>query len=248
MTAALFVLGTLLMASAVVVVARRYLSASAGLVVTVGLPLWILYVGALSWTGVVADPTMRPPGIFFVVVPAVLFIALFGVRSARGALVAASLPLGLLMGAQVFRVAVELGLHRLWGDGFVPRLMTYEGGNVDIFIGLSAPLAAWIAGRGPLGRRIALGWNVLGLLALVNIIVRSALTAPGPLNLIHAEVPNLAIGTFPYTFIAGFFSPLAVLLHVLSIRRLLSPQLASSALSTRPEAAARRTPSPGGVQ
>ena len=38
----------------------------------------------------------------------------------------------------------------------------------------------------------------------------------------HAEVPNLAIGTFPYTFLAGFFAPTAVLLHVLSLRALLA--------------------------
>ncbi|MEO8155477.1 MAG: hypothetical protein ABI605_20610 [Rhizobacter sp.] len=180
--------------------------------------------------------------------PAILFIALFGVRSARGAQVAALLPMGLLMGAQVFRVGVELGLHRLWVEGLVPRLMTYEGGNIDIVIGLTAPLAAWIAGRGPTGRRLALGWNVLGLVALVNIVVRSALTAPGPLNLIHSEVPNLAIGTFPYTLIAGFLAPLAVLLHVLSIRRLLSQRPASRIPPTAPEIATRLTRTSGGVQ
>jgi hypothetical protein len=63
-------------------------------------------------------------------------------------------------------------------------------------------------------------WNYLGLAALANVVVRSALTAPGPLNMIHAEVPNLAIGVFPFTFIAGFFAPLAVILHVLAIRAL----------------------------
>lgn len=151
------------------------------------------------------------------------------------------------MGAQVFRVAVELGLHRLWVESLVPRLMTYEGGNIDIFIGLTAPFAAWIAGRGPFGRRLALGWNALGLLSLANIVARSALTAPGPLNLIHSELPNLAIGTFPYTFIAGFFAPLAALLHVLSIRHLLMPRPASSAPSTTPEVAARPAPKSGGV-
>jgi len=70
------------------------------------------------------------------------------------------------------------------------------------------------------GLRLALAWTVLGLLALANVAVRSALTAPGPLNLIHAEVPNLALGTFPFMFIPGFFAPLAVVLHVLAIRSL----------------------------
>jgi hypothetical protein len=40
--------------------------------------------------------------------------------------------------------------------------------------------------------------NVLGLLSLANVVARAVLTAPGPLNLIHAEVPNRMIGTFPF--------------------------------------------------
>ena len=220
MTAAAFLAGTVLLASFLIAAAGRYLGASSVRVLAAGLVGWLLYVATLSELGIVGNPALKPPGIFYIVVPVLAFVALFGVRSKRAAAVASALPLGLLLGAQVFRVAVEFGLHRLWQQGFVPKLMTYEGGNVDILIGLSAPLVAWLVGSGRIGRRAAVAWNLLGLLALVNIIVRSALTAPGPLNLLHAEVPNLAVGIFPYTFIAGFFAPLAVLLHVLSIRHL----------------------------
>jgi len=48
---------------------------------------------------------------------------------------------------------------------------------------------------------------VLGILALTNVVIRAVLTAPGPFNLIHAEVPNLMMGTFPFLFIPGFFVP-----------------------------------------
>jgi hypothetical protein len=142
------------------------------------------------------------------------------VRSSLGARIARAFPLWLLLGFQAFRVGVELLLHRLWIDGLVPRLMTYEGGNVDILVGLSAPFIAWIVIRGRSGLPLAMIWNYLGLAALANIVVRSALTAPGPLHVIHAEVPNLAIGMFPFTYVAGFLAPLAVTLHVLAIRAL----------------------------
>ena len=66
--------------------------------------------------------------------------------------------------------------------------------------------------------RLALAWNMLGLLALTNVVIRAVLTAPGPFNLIHAEVPNRMMGTFPFLFIPGFFVPLAVVLHALAIR------------------------------
>lgn len=223
MTAAGYLAGTGLLAVLVVLSAVRYLGASAGRVAAAGLGFWLVYVGTLSALGVVGNPNLRPPGVLYIVIPVITFVALFAVRSTRGGAVARALPIGLLMGAQVFRVGVEWGLHRLWEQGLVPRLMTYEGGNVDVFIGLSAPVVAWLVHVGIVRRRLAIAWNVLGLLALVNIVARSALTAPGPLNFMQAEVPNLAIGLFPYTFIAGFFAPLAVLLHVMSIRHLRSP-------------------------
>jgi len=99
-------------------------------------------------------------------------------------------------------------------------MLTYEGGNADILIGATAPLMAWLSTKGRPGMRLALLWNALGLLSLANVAFRAMMTAPGRLNFIHAEVPNTAIGTFPFTYIAGFFAPLALALHVLAIRAL----------------------------
>ena len=79
-----------------------------------------------------------------------------------------------------------------------------------------APIMAWVATRGRLGLRLAMGWNVLGLLSLANVTASAVLT--GPIKLISAEVPTVAMGFFPYAFIPGFFVPLAVTLHVLAIR------------------------------
>ena len=137
-----------------------------------------------------------------------------------GGHLASRIPLALLIGLQAFRIGVELTLHRLWELGSVPKLMTLGGGNIEILIGLSAPLFAWIATRGPGGRRIALFWNVVGLASLLNVAARAVLTAPGPLNFVHGDVLNTALGTFPYTFIPGFMAPLAMMLHVLTFRAL----------------------------
>jgi hypothetical protein len=126
------------------------------------------------------------------------------------------------MGTQSFRIGVELFLHQLWIGGLVPKMLTFEGANVDIFIGATAPIAAWLSTRGQSGMKVALGWNALSLLALTNVVTRAVLTTPGPLNLIHTEIPNLMMGTFPFLFIPAFFVPLAVALHVLAIRAISS--------------------------
>ena len=213
-----------LMAAVVVALSARYLNGRTAFVITAGLFVWLIYVGLLGYFGVVRNAAMRPPGIAFIFVPVLVFLVLsvLGLRSSAGARVALAFPLWIILGTQSFRIVVELFLHQLWIDGLGPKMLTFAGANVDIYVGASAPLIAWLSTRGRLGMKLALIWNVLGLLSLTNVVIRAVLTAPGPFNLIHAEVPNLMIGTFPFMFIPGFFVPLAVVLHVLAVRAIAS--------------------------
>jgi hypothetical protein len=216
MTVTLFLGFVALMAALVVALSARYLKGPTAFAIGVGLFIWLIYVGLLGYFGVIGNATMRPPGIAFIFVPVVLFLIFFIVRVRSSA--ALAFPLWIILGMQSFRIVVELFLHQLWIEGLIPRMLTFAGANVDIYIGASAPLIAWFSTRGRLGMRLALLWNVLGLLALANVVTRAVLTAPGPSNLIHAEGPNLMFGTFPFMFIPGFFVPLAIVLHVLAIR------------------------------
>jgi hypothetical protein len=182
--------------------------------------LWLAYAGAFSWLGLLGDPNMRPPGVALLVGPVfAALILIVGVLPA-GQRLAATLPVALLIGFQVFRVGVELTITELHHQGLAPQLLTLPGGNVELLVAVSAPIFAWIATRGAVGRRVALGWNVLGLLSLLNVAARAVLSSPGPLNLIHAEVPNVAFGSFPFGLIPGFMAPLAFATHMLTFRAL----------------------------
>jgi hypothetical protein len=218
MIATLFLGFVGMMVAIVVALVARYLNLRTAFGVLAGLSVWFIYSGLLGYFGVVKNTAMRPPGIAFIVVPVIFFLVFFIARLFAAAGVALSFPLWILLGIQCFRIGVELFLHQLWINGLVPKMLTFEGANVDIYIGASAPLIAWLSTRGRLGLKLALAWNVLGLLALTNVVTRAVLTSPGPFNLIHTEVPNRMFGTFPFMFIPGFFVPLAVTLHVLAIR------------------------------
>jgi hypothetical protein len=222
MTSTLFLGFVAMVATVVVVLVARYLSRRAAFRVLAGLSVWFVYAGLLGYLGVIKNSAMRPPGIAFLVVPIVFFLLFFILRSSANAQVALALPIRIIIGAQCFRVGVELFLHQFWIIGLVPQMLTFEGANVDIYIGASAPLIAWLSTRGRLGMKLALAWNGLGLLALANVVIRAVLTSPGPFNLIHAEVPNRMMGTFPFLFVPGFFVPLAVVLHVIAIRAISS--------------------------
>jgi hypothetical protein len=227
MTAFIFLGFVAAMTAITVAIVARYLRRTMAFAVLGSLSAWFTYAGLLGYLGVVRNTTTRPPGVVLLVGPIALFLLVFIVTEARSAIgirIALAFPLWILLGLQCFRLGVELFLHQLWIEGLVPKMLTYAGANVDIYVGVSAPLIAWLSTRGRMGVKIALAWNLLGLIALANVVVRAVLTAPGPLNLIHAEVPDRMIGTFPYLFIPAFFVPLAVVLHVLAIRAILSRQ------------------------
>ncbi len=216
MIASLFLVFVVFMAGLVITLAFRYRLLRSAVRVTVVLLLWLTYVGLMSYSGVLRNPALRPPGIVYILLPVVLYIVIGPLRSRT----VVSIPISLLLFVQIFRIAVELFLHQLWRDGVVPKMLTFEGANFDILVGLSAPFIAWISMRSRSGLQLALIWSWLSLLCLANTAARFILTTPGPLHLLHNEIPNFAPGTFPYTFIPGFFAPLAVILHILAIRAL----------------------------
>lgn len=230
MTTILFLCFVAAMAAVVLYLATRYPGRRSATTVSIGLLVWLAYVGLIGHAGILADTATRPPGPVFLFVPVLFFLLIFGVRTfseTKQSMVMA-VPLAVLLSIQTFRVVVELFIHQLWREGVVPEMLTYSGANVDIYIGASAPVVAWFSSRWKWGRGLSVIWNILGLLALGNVVSRAILSAPGPLNLIHTEVPNLMFGTFPFMFIPGFFVPLAVVLHLASLRAVLGKNQTSN--------------------
>ena len=139
MTSKLFLGFVAMVAAVVVALIARYVDRRAAFRVLAGLSVWLIYAGLLGYFGVVKNTAIRPPGIAFIVVPVFVFIVLFIVRSSADARVALAFPLWIILGTQCFRIGVELFLHQLWIDGLVPKMLTFEGANVDIYVGVSAP-------------------------------------------------------------------------------------------------------------
>ena len=213
----LFIAYVIIVAAGVAVAARIYLPRRGSLMTVAFLLLWLLYAALLGATGIAGRLDHVPPGIALLTAPITLTLLVVTLTS-PGAAIARRIPLRLLIGFQLFRLGVELTLHHLWSIGLAPRIMTLAGGNIEILVAATAPAAAWLAYRGSMGRKIAWAWNLIGLFSLANIVVRAVLSAPGPLHLIVAETPDVAILIYPFTFIPGFLAPLAMTLHILAFR------------------------------
>lgn len=214
------IVALLLGAGIVRFVPRRYRVRALG-----ALSAWTLYAALLGLAGILSNAALRPPGIVYVFLPTIALI-IFLTRSRAGAAIASSVPIWLLMGAQCIRFVVEILLNRLWHAGLLPTMMTFQGGNLDMLIALSAPIVAALSAARRLDLRVALAWNVLGIAMLGNIVVRGILTSPA-IHAFNADAPS-AIGTFPFTFIPAFIVPLALMLHVLATRAILRAQKAGT--------------------
>lgn len=181
----------------------------------VALALWLAATAALAGAGVFSDWTGRPPRLPLVPVVALLIVAVLRRTPAFRALVAAT-PRTWLVGVQTFRVGVELLLFGLFAAGRAPVQVTFEGRNLDVLVGLSAPLVTWSMRRGaPAG--VVVGWNLLGLAILGNTVFTVVTSIPGPLHLPWPGEPLTVLATWPWVWLPAFLAPLAVAAHLVSL-------------------------------
>ena len=169
----------------------------------------------LAQSGALADADARPPAAGLMLAglsagTAALAFSRFGTRLL-------SLPLGVLVGAQSFRIVVELWLAAAHGAGAVPVEMTFRGHNFDIVTGvLALALGLW-AMRRRLPRGVVLAWNVLGLALLAVVVATAGASAFG----FVATTPRLTLPvTWPGVWLPAWLVQLALLGHLLVFRAL----------------------------
>lgn len=189
-----------------------------------GLLAWLGLTGLLAVSGFYQNFSAVPPRFTSAVLPPLLLgiAATAACLRPQGRLWLKALPQSWLIGAQSFRFFVEGILWALYVQGALAPLMTFHGRNWDVLVGLTAPVMAGLALRhGNRVRGALIGWNVLGLALLVNVAVHGILSAPTPFRVFITDPPNMILTTFPYVWLPGFLVPLAFLLHLLSLVKLL---------------------------
>ncbi len=182
------------------------------------LGLWLAVTAALANAGVVSDWTARPPRVPLLPLTFLGTSLLLGRTATVRALVGAT-PRAWPVLAQTFRVPVELTLFALYAAGRAPVQVTFEGRNLDILVGLTAPLMAWWVWRRRASPALVVGWNVLGLAILANTVVTVLTSTPGPMHRPWPGAPFTALAAWPLVWLPAFLAPLAVLLHVVSLQQ-----------------------------
>ncbi len=129
------------------------------------------------------------------------------------------LPIETLIGFQVFRLPLELVMHRAATHGIMPPQMTFSGYNFDILSGALALPVAWLASR---SRLAVIAWNIMGSALLATILVIAILSTP-PIAGFGPDHLNTFIADPPYVWLPGILVPSALLGHLLLWRRLARP-------------------------
>jgi hypothetical protein len=183
---------------------------------------YLLIIGMLSLDRYFADFSTVPPHITLAIVPS-LFGMLFLAFHPLTLKWVREIPQRWLIGLQSFRIIIEIQLYFLYRNGLMPRLLTFEGRNFDILVGLTAPLVAWLVHRAHRKNEGAAGlvtaWNIFGLILLTNIVVHAILSMPTKFQVFLDPPGNIGMSLFPFIWLPSFVVPLAYFLHILSLRR-----------------------------
>jgi len=124
--------------------------------------VWLLTTVLAAASGILRRFDVTPPP-FAALLVGVLVVGIALPCSSLGTLLVRGLPLWALVGSQVYRLPLELLMHRAYLEGVMPVQMSYAGRNWDILTGITAGLlGAWLACR-PVPLLIVRAWNVLGL-------------------------------------------------------------------------------------
>ena len=177
-----------------------------------------LTLGVSAYNGLFLQPDDDfPPRLVWLLGPSILLLitGLINKRT-RGLMLAVEDKNWILI--HLIRIPVELFIYWWFLKDLVPEIMTFTGRNFDILIGISAVLIYYFGFvKEVLNPWIIIGWNLIGLAFLINIVVIAIFSAPTAIQVYGFDQPNNAVLVFPYIYLPVIIVPLVFLAHVLSI-------------------------------
>lgn len=183
---------------------------------------WVTIVYTMAKSGFISDFSSLPPRMVLVIIPPLIGIIIL-TRSKHVTSFLERVNFQDMMYIQAFRIPVEIFLWWLFLDGKITERMSFEGSNFDVLVGITGPIMAFVCfGQGRYLRKVAIVWNILGLILLANIVVISVLTFPTPFQVFQSGFEVTVMTTWPTVLLPAVLVPLAYYMHALSLKKLLN--------------------------
>jgi len=178
---------------------------------------WLMVTALIAASGVLRQLDATPPPLA-VLALAVGVIGIAVPCSSLGTLLVRGLPLWVLVGFQVFRLPLELVMHRAYVEGVMPVQMSYSGQNFDILSGITAGVLGLWLGHGRVPRWVVASWNMLGFVLLVKIVTIAILSTP-LFRWFGDDRLNIFVTYPPFVWLPAILVTAALMGHILVWRR-----------------------------
>lgn len=183
-----------------------------------GILVWIALQGFLAIKGFYLVTDSIPPRFVFAVMPTFLFI--FYIIFFKWDSIKNKFDAERLTYFHIVRIPVEIAIFSWYTYALVPKLMTFEGVNFDIFSGITAFFIGfgyfrkqWISDK------VYIFWNYICLALLVNIVVQAIGSAQTPLQFQAFDQPNVAVMLFPFIWLPSFIVPAVLFAHLFCLKQ-----------------------------
>ena len=187
----------LFLASFGLTIAFFYFSNGKPLKLTAFILVWSLAQSILAYLGFYQETQAFPPRFGLVILPSIVFVV-YGLLPKQQKWIAEKRDSLISTLLHSIRIPVEIVLFGLFNHQMVPKLMTFEGRNFDILIGISAPIMGWLFFKKKVNKSMMLAWNIIGLCFVLFILVNGILSAELPFQQFGFEQPNRAVNYFPF--------------------------------------------------
>ena len=176
--------------------------------------IWTFVCGLVTYLGFINNFEALPPRIFLLFIPTIALVVWISLYVSRDCLT--SIPYGILIGAQSFRIIVELLIHQAVIEGVAPPQLTWSGMNYDIVTGVVALILAPFANNAP--RWILYLFNVVGLWLLLQVVTVAILSFPTPFQVL--EPRNVWVVHFPFIWLPIVLVSFALMGHLVLFAKL----------------------------
>ncbi len=200
---------------------------------TAGMLFWLAILALLAAMGFFFEPGTTQERVLWafalpsLLAPLLLFSRFFN-------LLLRAIPESWFFYIQGLRIFTELLLWLGAKGGYVPVQMTFEWLNYDIVVGITGIMAGYVFFGGRRHLRLeGVIWNTFGLVSLLNLMLISIISLPGRLNVFATVPDSIFLTLVPFIWLPGFLFPLALAMHLFSLRQLLSLRRGKSRLRRR---------------
>mgnify|MGYP001077028499 CR=1 FL=1 len=187
--------------------------------ITLLIIVWSIMQSILAYIGFYQITNSIPPRFGLVLIPTT-FLIIYGLLPKQQKWFFEKREIKISTFLHSVRLPVEIVLFGLFTHEMIPELMTFEGRNYDIIMGITAPIIASLFMKQIISKKTLMAWNVGGLILVLFILFNGILSSELPFQQFGFEQPNRGINYFPFVLLPATIVPIVIWTHLSDIIKL----------------------------